>query len=395
MLVPLLIVLPLLAGGEGWSGVTSGLADVGWAIILLVGGLLLFGLYVLPFVLGIRALTRNREIPVVIAVVACLTAVWGAHSLGLSPAIGAFLVGLLCAGSPMARQLRADVAPLKAVLLTLFFASIGMLADASWLMDGWHLPLVMSLAIAIIIGKSVIGAIAAMIAGFDRVTALAGGILIAQIGEFSFVIAASALGLGIIDEEVFQFLTGASLMTLLIAPLLIPRSITLARRLSAILPGSRRSSSDQQEASVVLDSHVIVVGFGPAGRTVSRILAGEGRKILVIDANHRLVAAAHGAGYAVATGNAARPDLLRWSGIDTASALVVAAPDHREAVAIVEAARTLAPHLQIVSRTRYNAHTASLLQAGATVAVSEEDGIGHVLADLVTARMEPEGVAGD
>jgi CPA2 family monovalent cation:H+ antiporter-2 len=185
------------------------------------------------------------------------------------------------------------------------------------------------------------------------------------------------------------------LVTLLIAPLLIPRSITLARRLSAILPSSRRSSSEQQGASVVLDNHVIVVGFGPAGRTVSRILADEGRKILVIDANHRLVAAAHGAGYAVATGNAARPDLLRWSGIDTASALVVAAPDHREAVAIVEAARTLAPHLQIVSRTRYNAHTASLLQAGATVAVSEEDGIGHVLADLVTARMKPEGVAGD
>jgi CPA2 family monovalent cation:H+ antiporter-2 len=227
------------------------------------------------------------------------------------------------------------------------------------------------------------------------VTAIAGGILISQMGEFSFVIAASAWGLGIIDEQAFQFLTGASLVTLLIAPLLIPRSITLARRLSAILPRSRRSSSEQQGASVVLDNHVIVVGFGPAGRTVSRILADEGRKILVIDANHRLVAAAHGAGYAVATGNAARPDLLRWSGIDTASALVVAAPDHREAVAIVEAARTLAPHLQIVSRTRYNAHTASLLQAGATVAVSEEDGIGHVLADLVTARMKPEGVAGD
>ncbi|MBT7352117.1 MAG: sodium:proton exchanger, partial [Phycisphaerae bacterium] len=184
-IVPLVIGLTILGGPIEIQEVA---AEIGFAGARMVGAVLIIGLVavlLIPRLLHSSHLSGNRELPIVLAVVTAVLAAWLSHELGLSAAVGAFIAGLALANSPFARQIRSDVTGLKAIFLTIFFASIGTLADLSWIFTDNHIVTVIMLACVIVIGKAILSGFAARLAGVATGTALAAGICVAQIGEFS------------------------------------------------------------------------------------------------------------------------------------------------------------------------------------------------------------------
>ncbi|MHC4448263.1 MAG: cation:proton antiporter domain-containing protein, partial [Planctomycetota bacterium] len=188
--VPLVVLVTVL-GGVGTSGeaVWALVKMVGVAVALVAAFYVLFN-HVVPRVFGMQTMQRNRELPILLAIVTGLGSAWAAHELGSSPAVGAFVAGLLLGGSPFAAQIRADIASLRTVLMTLFFSAIGMLGDLQWIAQHWMA--VAGLVAAIVLGKSAV--VWVVLRSFRQTHrhALHTGLCLAQVGEFSFVLAVVA-----------------------------------------------------------------------------------------------------------------------------------------------------------------------------------------------------------
>ena len=174
-LVPLLLMVTFLGDASDFNQVMGEVGQAAGRIVVYTVVLFAAGILLIPRLFKSSAATGNRDLPVVLAVVTCLLATWISWRLGLSPALGAFVAGLVLADSAFARQIRSDVSTLKAVFLTLFFASIGMLADLPWLLEDWHLPLVLCVSIGIIALKAAIAAIVIRLTGGTLSIAIAVG----------------------------------------------------------------------------------------------------------------------------------------------------------------------------------------------------------------------------
>ncbi|UCG33902.1 MAG: cation:proton antiporter, partial [Phycisphaerales bacterium] len=217
--VPLVLVVTVL-GREGSA------AQFGWeagravgAAAILGGALYMLLKYLVPVLLNREEAARNRELPILLAMVMAVGAAWTAHRLGLSPALGAFFAGMLLAESPFATAIRGDIAPLRTLFVTLFFSSIGMLADPAWAVEHW--ALLAAAVAAIVFGKA---AITCAVAWLFRSTfghAVAVGVCLAQVGEFSFVIAGVARQGELIDEDLFKLVVSATVATLFLTPYLV------------------------------------------------------------------------------------------------------------------------------------------------------------------------------
>ncbi|MBI3092451.1 MAG: cation:proton antiporter [Candidatus Tectomicrobia bacterium] len=199
--VPLVLLISILGGATSAAGVP---AVVGRALLLIVGlagAFYLTSTYLLPRLFGTTVLSRNRELLILLAAILALGSAWAAHRLGLSPAVGAFFAGVLLAESPFALQIRADVGALRTLFATLFFASLGMVAHPGWLLEHWRL--VAGLAGAIVVGKALLAAGVAVLLRYPLRHAMAMGLCLAQVGEFSFVMAEEAVERGVIADDTF------------------------------------------------------------------------------------------------------------------------------------------------------------------------------------------------
>ena len=378
-LVPLLLLVSLL-GDAGGESVAASLGGATVRLMGLLATIFLVGVFVLPRVLGARAIRRSADLPIVLGVVTCFAAMILAHSLGLSPALGAFVAGLILAGSPFSAQVRADLAPLRSVFLTLFFVSIGMLADVPWLLVEEHWLLVLGVAAAIIAGKAAIAWVAGLVCRLPRRVAIGSGLCLAQIGEFSFVIGSMALAEKIIDDDAFQLFVSASLLTLLAAPLLVGRARPIARWIDSFLGGTAPEVKEQEEDRIsAMRDHAIVLGFGPAGSHVITALEDACIPIVVIDMSRRGVDRAHAIGLAAVLGDATRREHLDHAGVSNARLLVSTLPDHRASAMAIGQARAMAPGITVVARARYAMHAAALAKAGADIVIDEEDRVGDAL----------------
>ncbi len=197
-IVPLVVLLTLIGGPVEVADVASELGFAGAKVVVAVLIIGAVAILLIPRLLHSSHLSGNRELPVVLAVVTGVLAAWLSHELGLSAAIGAFIAGLALANSPFARQIRSDVAGLKAIFLTIFFASIGTLADLTWLASPDRIVTVLLLACLIVVGKILATGLAARLAGAAAGTALGVGFCVAQIGEFSFVLGGVARNEGLL-----------------------------------------------------------------------------------------------------------------------------------------------------------------------------------------------------
>ena len=381
-LVPVVLLVSAL-GGTGTIAdtlLTSGKA-IGLAAVLIVIFHLL-GQRLVPSVLRAAVMTRNRELPILFAVVLCIGAAGIFHSANLSPALGAFIAGMVLAESPFAMQLRSDVQPLKTIFVTIFFASIGMLADLQWIAR--NLPLVLGSVVGILLLKAIIVAGAARVARLTRLHAIATGLCLAQVGEFSFVLAAVSHDLEVISPATFKLIATVTVATLMLTPFLVAFAYPVAAKLQG--PSSAAKSAHQllagnAEEAPPLHDHVVIVGFGPAGRRVLDALVGTGAKVLILELNPETVEHALERGIAAEVADATSAENLEHVHIGKARALVVTLPDHRTSLRVIQTARRLAPKLCILCRARQSAFAAELQAAGADVVLDEEKELGFRLGE--------------
>jgi len=376
-MVPLMLLVAFLQESPEETALVTQVGVAGAKLVALFVVIFLLGLLVLPRFFGAALIRRSSEFPVILGIVTALASMWLADELGMSTALGAFVAGLILAGTPFASQIRGDMAPLRYIFLTLFFACTGMLADLPWLLESYHWLWTIGVVAGIVIGKSTMVWLIVMLWKQPWQVSIAAGLCLAQIGEFSFVIGAEAVNADIIEESLFQLMMSASLITLLLSPFLIAKSRPIAKTIDNALGGSSPVEASEEIAS--LRNHVVVIGYGVAGREVVGELIESGHQVLVIDMGPIGVNQAREDGALSVLGNAQRREVLEHAGVRTAKLLVCTLPDHRTSAQSIQQIRAFASSIPIVARARYSIHVASLTQAGADVVVDEEECVGHAI----------------
>lgn len=407
-LVPMVLIVAALSGGEkSQAEIFNQIATASGLFLALVGVFYGFSKWVFPRLARAAAALHNRELLILLASTMALSSTWLAHSFHLSPALGAFIAGLLLAGSPFATQLRADVATIRVLFVTLFFVSVGMLSNLSWIAS--HAGLVAAATATILVGQALVVAPLARAFGLSWAHGVAAAICLAQIGEFSFVLGQTAWRGKTISDHVFNLLVSSALTTMLLTPALVsaaPRARDWLKRKSAArgkgpgATGKARASAD--DAATPFDGErgsgpVVVVGLGPAGRQVVSALVERGIPVAVTDLNFGSVSAAERKWASRVTravvGDATQEEILDHVGVKSARALVVTIPDHHAALGVVRQARGMSPGLRILVRARYSKYASEYAVAGAEITVDEEECIGKELARELELKME-NGEAG-
>ncbi len=375
-IVPMMIMVAFL-GKESGTELSSELGLAGVKFVALIVTLILFGALILPKFFGAALIKRSSEFPVLLGVVTCLSTMWLSHLLGFSPALGAFVAGLVLAGSPYSAQVRGDVAPLRYIFLALFFGVTGTLADIPWILEGSHAIQVLLLVSAIVIGKTIIVWLISSFLNHPRRISVASGLCLAQIGEFSFVLGTEAFNSNLLSDDLFQLFMSSSLITLLITPFMISRAKQIAKSIDGMLGKERHSIEGVIEKTG--DHHVIVIGFGVAGKRVVPELLESGKQVVVIDMGENGINEAKKLGAMTVLGNAQRRDVLEHAGIESAQLCILTLPDHRTSEQTIHQIRACSRTVPIVARSRYSIHTKHLEAAGADVVVDEEESVGYTV----------------
>lgn len=378
--VPAMLLVPIFAGAqEGAEGLRMLAAAVVKAAALLAG------LYVLMRWVAPRALVRaagaqNRDLPVLLAAVSCLGSSWVSHTLGLSAVLGAFAAGIILSECMLAEQVRADVIPLRAAFLPLFFTSAGMLAGvADWTSAGRLVLLVLALVTV----KTAVVLLAGIALRMPAADALRAGLLLAQSGEFSFVLLEFGRSVGLLEERLVRLLLAVSVVSLLLSPALAAAGPRLARRVASRRTGPAGMGEPPEKGP---RNHVVVIGFGPAGRQVVESLRERGQSVVVVDLNPK-TAAGSSPDLPIEYGDATQEEILRRAGVPRARAVVVTLPDPLTARNVVAQVRRLAGEAPVIARARYHIHRDSLGEAGSDRVVSEEVVVGRELARETLAAL--------
>jgi CPA2 family monovalent cation:H+ antiporter-2 len=377
--VPLFLLVSVLGADGSIGEVGMGmLKAVGLAGVLVVLLLVLLN-KVAPLILGMDALRQNRDLPILLAFVVGIGAAWGSHELKLSPALGAFVAGMILAESPFATQLRADVASIKTLLMTLFFATIGMLGDPVWFVE--NIGAVTALLSAIIIGKAVIVWGVLNVFGVPSRAALASGICLAQAGEFSFVLAATAATSELIDQGTFKLIVSTTIMSLFVTPYLVMLAPDASHWIHRVIGfGSGTRDHDEQVADDDERKHVVVIGFGPAGQAIGQAASKMHLRVDIVDMNASIIRTARSMGLYAHIADASHADVLEHLKIHNADIAIVTIPDPPAAKKIIGLIRECAPDIHLIARGRYHRYTQELLDAGADDVLDEEQLVGTRLA---------------
>lgn len=365
-----MVVLPLLAAREDGPSVGSSL---GLGTVL-VAALLLGGRYIVPLVLFQVVRTHNRELFLIMLVLLCLGSSALTAAMGWSLALGAFLAGLALSESEYATQTLAEVLPFRDTLASLFFVSVGMLLDLRFLLT--NLALVTVTVVAVLALKFVAGGLPTLVAGYPLRIAVLAGLTLAQVGEFSFILAERGLALGLLDREQYQTFLAAAVITIALTPLLIALGPRLADYL-AKLPVAERWQAGRSATEAPLEEprprdHVLIVGYGLNGRNLARVLRAVDIAYVVLELNPETVRRARRHGEPIHYGDCTRPAVLEHLGVHEARLFVVAISDPASSRRAVELARQLNPRLHIIVRTRYLSEVERLRALGANTIIPEE-----------------------
>jgi CPA2 family monovalent cation:H+ antiporter-2 len=379
--VPLVVLVTAL-GGQGGLGDVLGALGLKLALVVpfVAVGWVLFS-RVVPWVLGREVIARARDLPILIAVVVGLGSALAADRIGLSPALGAFVAGVLLAETPFATQIRSDVAPPRTLLVALFFGGIGMLSDPGWMLE--NAALLSGIVVGLLVLKVAVVWAALRIMRRPSGTSLAAGLALAQVGEFSFLLVGAG-GPDLLGPTAFRLLVSSIVLTLLATPFLVALAGRVAGR-------SQRAVATEELEPASGRAGAIIAGFGPAGRTAACALRDAGWVCTVLDLNPRLHELARTLGLEAHVGNATHAEVLEHLPLAEVGLFVVALPDPGEARQTVEQARRLLPWATIVARARYSRSRESLERAGADLVVDEEVEVGEALAARLREREDASG----
>jgi monovalent cation:H+ antiporter-2, CPA2 family len=369
--VPMMFLLPFLAGRAVGSE-----ASLGWVIvkaIAVVAVILVSARIIIPALLHQVVRTRSHELFILSIVLICFGTAWLTALAGLSLALGAFVAGILISESDYGQQALADVLPLRDLFSSLFFVSVGMLLNVGFALQ--HAVNIVVIVGGILLGKAFTGMVATLAMGYPLRIAMLTSLALAQIGEFSFVLARAGLVADLISEEIYQQFVAASVLTMLAAPFLLRVAPNLADRV-AQLPLARwlqgRSQPEGDFGGMPLEDHVVIAGFGLNGRNVAQALTAANIPYLVLEMNPETVRTERSRGTPIAYGDASQEAVLRHAHIGTARVMVVAISDAAATRRVVELARRLNPGVYIIARTRYSQEVGPLSDLGANEAIPEE-----------------------
>jgi K+:H+ antiporter len=370
-IVPMMLLVPVLSGREG-SSLTNIAIKLGTALAV-IAGIILAARFVAPFLLHHIVRLRSPEVFIIFVVMVSLGTAWLTSHFGLSMALGAFIAGIVLAESEYSHQIVSDVMPFRDVFNSVFFISIGMLLSLGSLAA--NLPVVIGWFGALVLGKAIIVLAVARLLGNSLRVASMVGIGLAQVGEFSFILAKVGLGQGLLSEVDYQRFLATSILSMIATPFLIKAAPRVGYALQAKLaPGSPLDPKidDLGEVSQRPGKHVVVVGYGMNGRNLTKVLHRVGIPYVVLELNAELVRGARADGVPVEYGDAGRKEVLQHVGVRQAEILVVAISDPVSTRRAVALARELNPELCIIVRTRYMAEVDELYQLGANQVIPEE-----------------------
>ncbi|MFW5490604.1 MAG: cation:proton antiporter [Desulfovibrio sp.] len=402
-IVPMILITPFLAGTQPTSGMALLVPLLKAAG--LVGALFLLSRRVIPAVLGFVVRTRSREMLLLTTLGLCLGIAYFSWMLGLSLSLGAFMAGLIMSESKYSLSALEGILPLRDVFISLFFISMGMLLNIGFLAH--NLPKALLAFAAILLVKPLLSGLPALLLGYPARTAIITGLALAQIGEFSFVLAKEGLNLGLVQQDGYQLFLAASILTMCVTPVLVHLAPKLADTITAwpfMARFNRLPTSTDPDGAVnekyEKGHHLIIVGFGVGGRHLARTARQAGIDYVILETNPDTVREAAAAGEPILYGDAAYEDVLRHVGAEKARALVIVISEPASVRRITDTARSINPCLHIVARTRFLSEIGPLKELGANDIVPEEletsvEIFARVLAKYLIPRQDIERMVAD
>jgi CPA2 family monovalent cation:H+ antiporter-2 len=368
--VPMMLLLPVLAG-SGQDSIFLIVWVLAKSLITLVA-IVWTARKLLPRLLHQVALLRNREIFVLVVVLVCFGTAWLTSETGLSLALGALVAGLVISESELSHQIVTDILPLRDCFSGIFFISIGMLLNLGLLSQDFRITL-LELLLMIGIKSLVLFAVFWWLYRSIRLGVVL-GLGLAQIGEFSFVLAKAGINYKLLSPADGQIFLASSILSMMATPFLIQWAHAWAFGFEGLFKdtGFNRSTSDGAIETASATGHVIVVGYGLNGQNLARVLKEVGIPYRVLEMDPDLVHSAKAGGEPISFGDGTRPEILQQVGIEKARILVVAISDPAATARLVSQARRLRTDLYIIVRTRYVAEIDHLYRLGANQVIPEE-----------------------
>ncbi len=365
--VPLLIVIPMLVQ-DGDSSLTLALLFALVKGVFVVGLLLLTGKWLLPRLFNLVAQVRTDELFVLTTLLVTLVASALTQWFGLSMALGAFLAGMMLGESQYKHQLEADIRPYRDILLGLFFVTVGMKLDIGILLSS---PLIiLGLMISFMVIKILVIKTLAVKAGESAKDGWAAGFMLAQMGEFGFVLIALAGQVELLPLDVASILLGVGVLSMAITPYMIDNARAWSLKLSKESSVDVKSLEQLPENHELKD-HVIICGFGRVGQTVSRFLKQESIDFVAIDIDPLRTQKARDAGENILFGSSRQTELLHAAHLSQAKLVVIAFGEDKQSLEVIQKVRSLSPNVPILVRTRNDDHLDMLHEAGANEVVPE------------------------
>ena len=371
--VAMVILVPILGGaGAGLGGIALSLGSAA----LIIAAILLLARRVMPKVLEALARTCSQEIFLLGVIAICFGTAYLTGLAGVSLSLGAFLAGLLVSESRFGAQALGEILPLQILFSAAFFVSIGLLLDVGFLLQ--NLPLVLLVVAGVLVLKAVLTTLSARALGYPLGTALAAGLILAQVGEFSFVLERAGREVGLypagLAEGGGQTFIAATVLLMGVTPFLAGLGSALGRRLGSRreAPAPAKAAEKQESSGHNIKDHVIIAGYGAGGKKLAHALGRERVPFLIVTLSPTGAAEAEADGLNVMRGDYATRFILEEAGVLDARmvALLDDAPEHAERV--VGLVRGVAKDLPILARAQFHSDALELKRAGATVVTSEE-----------------------
>ncbi|WP_437987105.1 cation:proton antiporter [Sorangium sp. So ce117] len=387
--VLVLVLLPAVMGEAAGAGAAGVAVSVGIAVLKLSGlvaFIFIVGQRFIPALLGYVAKTGSRELfTLTVLVVALGVAVGSAMLFGSSMALGAFLGGLVVGQSDFSSRAASEALPMRDAFAVLFFVSVGMHLDPAQLAVGWQLAAA-TLAV-VLIGKPLAALAVTVLLRRPLPTAFAVALSLAQIGEFSFILAALGKKLGVLPVEAEQTLVVAAIVSITLNPVLFGFRDRLARWTSALFHQRDAALAEAEAAS--LDEHAhrtVVVGYGPVGKTLTRLLRENGIAPTVVELNLDTVKQLQDQGIRAIYGDATQREILERAGVGTADSLLFTAAG-APGDGVIEQAKGVNPRLFVLARAFYLREVTALKKAGADVVVTGEAEVAFSMTERLLVRL--------
>ncbi len=373
--VPMMLLIPLLSGRE------ANPLQAGTVLILKSAGILLLVFagqrWLLPRVLHRVVMTRSRELFLLTSVLICFGVAWITSAAGLSLSLGAFLAGLMLSESEYSHQTLANMLPFKDLFTSLFFISVGMILDLSFIaQNAAHVTL---FTLAAMLLKAILCILVVLLMGYPIRVAVASGLVLSQIGEFSFVLCTVCIAYGVLGGAQASLFLSVSTLSMLVTPFLIARAPSWAAKVESLpwpqkirhgfLADTAKASSDRK---LDLANHLIIVGYGPVGRNLARAARIGQIPYCIVEMNPSTVASEKKKGEIIFFGDASQPTILEHANVHTARVVVISLADSATVRRITAAVKAQAPAVHLIARTRFLSEMDRLVQLGADEVVPEE-----------------------